>query len=683
MADNGVEYLTEDYAERVYAGVLGKIIGVYAGRPFEGWDHARILAQLGEIDRYVASELGVPVVVTDDDISGTFTFLRALADNGNDPNLTAEQIGETWLNYIIENRTILWWGGMGMSTEHTAYLRLKQGIRAPQSGSIQENGTTVAEQIGAQIFIDGWGLIHPGQPRQAADFARRAASVSHDGEAIYAAQVIAALVAQAFVESDIQQLLDVAQAQIPGSSVIYQVINDVRKWHGAGMDWQQAFQQLRETNGYTRHPGNCHVIPNHGVVILALLFGGGDFSRSLMIANTCGWDTDCNSANVGCIVGVMKGLEGIDAGVDWRGPVKDRLYLPTADGGRCVSDAVQEATEIIRIAHGLRGLPFTPPKNGARFSFAFAGSLQGFEGIDMTIRHEAASLKLGLASGEGSAITSTFPNSQVRKMPGYQLVASPTLSPGQIVRAAVRSCANAVSVSIVAKSLSGNDEPKNCLSPWTELAPWESGVLTYVVPDLGGYPVTDIGIAVRGNPGDEVVLDSLTWDGTPNVVLTRTEQGSAWREAWVNGVDDFQAWSHPLGVIQNEGTGILIYGCREWEDVSLESQLTVNLAENAGVAVRVQGLRRYYALRLTRFGTVQLVKCNGALHVIAETTFPWKFDDVIRFKLTVKGNYLKGIVNDTTVIEAIDEGIPLRNGAIGIVVTVGRVGFDEVRISPA
>ena len=69
--------------------------------------------------------------------------------------------------------------------------------------------------------------------------------------------------------------------------------------------------------------------------------------------------------------------------------------------------------------------------------------------------------------------------------------------------------------------------------------------------------------------------------------------------------------------------------------------------------------------------------------MIAETTFPWKFDDVIRFKLTVKGNYLKGIVNDTTVIEAIDEGIPLRNGAIGIVVTVGRVGFDEVRISPA
>ena len=122
------------YAEKVYAGVLGKVIGVYLGRPFEGWSYEQIQTRLGDIDNYVHESLGVPLLVTDDDISGTFTFARALADNKLadnrlDRQLTAKQIGQTWLNYLIEDRTILWWGGLGNSTEHTAFLRLKQGMR--------------------------------------------------------------------------------------------------------------------------------------------------------------------------------------------------------------------------------------------------------------------------------------------------------------------------------------------------------------------------------------------------------------------------------------------------------------------------------------------------------------------------------------------------------------------------
>ncbi len=147
--------LPQDYVERVYAGVLGKIIGVYLGRPFEGWTYEKIMAELGEVWYYVHEKRGLPLIVTDDDISGTFTFLRALPDFGNTRSLTPAQIGQTWLNYLIEERTVLWWGGMGNSTEHTAYLRLKNGIPAPQSGSIAVNGKVVAEQIGAQIFIDG------------------------------------------------------------------------------------------------------------------------------------------------------------------------------------------------------------------------------------------------------------------------------------------------------------------------------------------------------------------------------------------------------------------------------------------------------------------------------------------------------------------------------------------------
>src|SRR5690242_20730417 len=87
--------LPEDYVERVYAGVLGKLIGVYLGRPFEGWTYEHIMSELGEIRDYVHEKLGVPLVVTDDDLTGTFTFLRALPDYGNTLDLTPAQIGQT------------------------------------------------------------------------------------------------------------------------------------------------------------------------------------------------------------------------------------------------------------------------------------------------------------------------------------------------------------------------------------------------------------------------------------------------------------------------------------------------------------------------------------------------------------------------------------------------------------
>ncbi|MCB0000627.1 MAG: ADP-ribosylglycohydrolase family protein, partial [Anaerolineales bacterium] len=97
--------LPEDYVERVYAGVLGKLIGVYVGRPFEGWSYEQITAQLGDIDGYVNDKVArlaqaqgivnhAPLVITDDDVTGTFTFIRALADFG--AAVTPQQIGDIW-----------------------------------------------------------------------------------------------------------------------------------------------------------------------------------------------------------------------------------------------------------------------------------------------------------------------------------------------------------------------------------------------------------------------------------------------------------------------------------------------------------------------------------------------------------------------------------------------------------
>ena len=343
-----------DYLERVYAGILGKIIGVYLGRPFEGWTYQRILSELGPINYYVNERLGKPLVVTDDDISGTFTFVRALPDFGNNAGITAAQIGETWLNYIIENRTILWWGGFGNSTEHTAFLRLKRGEPAPRSGSIALNGKTVAEQIGAQIFIDSWALVAPGNPRLAFDLAGKAASVSHDGEAVWAAQLLAVMESQAFIERDIDGLLELGLSFIPSGCLVARVARDIRTWRAEQRDWTETRARIEEVYGYQKFRGNCHIIPNHAIVLLSLLYSEDDFATALMIANTSGWDTDCNSGNVGCLLGIKNGLAGIDAGPDWRGPVADRLLISSADGGRSVTDAVSESYEIARIGYALQ-----------------------------------------------------------------------------------------------------------------------------------------------------------------------------------------------------------------------------------------------------------------------------------------------------------------------------------------
>ncbi|MBQ7695110.1 MAG: ADP-ribosylglycohydrolase family protein, partial [Lentisphaeria bacterium] len=338
-----------DYEKKVYTALLGKVIGVYLGRPFEGWKKKEIQEKWGAITRYVHADCGVPLVVSDDDISGTLTFIRALTDSGLYEKTPDEFFGKTWLNYLIPYKTILWWGNMSCSTEHTAYIRLKQGFSSPRSGSMELNGKEVSEQIGAQIFIDGFGMVAPGCPELAAELAGKAARVSHDGEAVFAAQVVAAMVSIAFEERDMDAILDRAVRVIPPDSLIAQVHRDVRAWAKEFPDWNQTFVRISEKYGYAKFGGNCHVVPNHAVMVMAWAYGKNDFHKALSIACTAGWDTDCNAGNVGTVAALCAGLEHICDTYDFRAPFADRLYVPSADGSCAVSDVLEQALFIAKI----------------------------------------------------------------------------------------------------------------------------------------------------------------------------------------------------------------------------------------------------------------------------------------------------------------------------------------------
>ena len=689
--------VTQDYDERVYAGVLGKIIGVYLGRPFEGWTNARIERELGEIDYYVHDRLGVRLIVTDDDIAGTFTFIRALEDYGCDAGITPAQIGQTWLNYLIENRTILWWGGLGNSTEHTAYLRLKAGIEAPRSGSAALNGKVVAEQIGAQIFIDGWAMVCPGDPERAADFARRAGSVSHDGEAVHGARLLAAMEAQAFVEDDIDKLLDTGIAFVPADSVIRRMIDDIRGWHaGAGDDWRATFRHIQDRYGYDKYGGNCHIVPNHGLIALALLHGDGEFGKSLKIVNTAGWDTDCNSGNLGCLMGIRGGLAGIDADADWRGPIADICYLPSADSGGAISDAVGEAARIARMGRRLADAPTAAPKDGARFHFNHPGAVQGFQGEGCVVRNAEApggarALAIEFEALQDDAVratTATFIDSlataQYFDGRGYALAASPTLNPGQTITAQAMPASGTqgtVEAALCVRVFDGEDALTTLRGPAERVEGSAWTHFSWRVPDTGGHPIAAVGLEITAAAhAGALLLDRLTWHGAPQVTLSSTS-GKMWRRAWVRGVD--QVWATPresFRLIHNRGTGLLFYGTRDWRDYRVSADITPHLARRVGLVARAQGMRRYYALTLTSENTLMLVRELDGITTLAEIDCELDLYATHRFELTVAGDTISARLNDTIELSAKDTA--LSEGGIALLIEEGRAATQKVTVAP-
>jgi hypothetical protein len=495
--------------------------------------------------------------------------------------------------------------------------------------------------------------------------------------------------------------------------LIYRMIDDIREWHEEERDWRVARTFLQRDYGYERYGGNCHMVPNHGLIIQSLLYGDDDLQKSLMIVNTSGWDTDCNSGNVGCLLGIKNGLAGLETGPDWRGPVSDRLYLSTADGGRAITDAATEALHVVNIGRALAEQPALRPKNGARFHFELPGSVQGFladDSIDSrgTLALEnvmghsldgtrALALRYrNVALGRSArAATATFTPPEGFAMPGYALYASPTLYPGQTVRARVSADSGdqaSIMCSLFIGVYSQDNEseppqPQRIYGPQVDLAPGASHEFVWKIEGVGGAPIATIGLELSASQraNGNVYLDTLTWDGAPDVVLGRSaDGGSAWRRAWVNGVDYFDTrWPEPYRIVQNSGTGLLIQGSREWIDYRASAMLTPHLAARAGIGARVQGMRRFYGLLLVADNKAQLIRALDGETVLGEVDFPWTFGSSYNLSLQVIGNRIQGWIDDQLCFDVTDAERPLNGGGVALICSEGRVATDAVRVQPA
>ncbi len=595
-----------DVLERTYAGVLGKMVGVYLGRPVEGWSPERIEAVHGRSDDPFP---GAPTVVSDDDLSGAFTFVRALEDHGYPEALTPAQVGETWLDHLVEGKTTLWWGGLGSSTEHTAYLRLRSGLRAPGSGRAATNGPRLAEQIGGRIFADAWGFVHPGDPAGAARAARAAAQVSHDGVTVDAAGMLAATVAAAFDGRGVAAALDRGRSELPIDSPLHALIKEVETAWRAADGWRAVRDVLASRHPYARYGGFCPLVPNEAVVLLALTAAPDDLVRALTIAIGCGLDTDCNAGNVGAVIGVALGLDAFASSTAhaWREAMNDRLFVVAAEGGEAVTDALTVARRLHRYAQQHAGDAAADGR--PRFDFPFRGATQGFSpapGWRLVAAGGGAGLALEPVDGAAvpsvaCAWTPTAIQRQERLDEGYGLMASPTLYPGQTLFAVVRGAGQRARPFVEVEAATAGAPPFVARGPEVTLGGGPTSI-TWQVPFVPG-PIVRVGIeSVAGVERTEraarLQLDRLEWTGAPRFDLQSADL-ERWRDVW------FAAFDHvhvdPAGGLafaHDRAGGWASIGGRSWRDVRVVARLEPPHDAPGGLFVRGRGARRRVALRV-------------------------------------------------------------------------------------
>jgi hypothetical protein len=273
----------------------------------------------------------------------------------------------------------------------------------------------------------------------------------------------------------------------------------------------------------------------------------------------------------------------------------------------------------------------------------------------------------------------------------YELIATPLISPGETVRARVAADpANAREISVALRALvyGAGDALAPMDSERVLLSPGDETVLAWRLPDTGGQPIQSIGLAVNSPGGWQdgaIVLDWLRIDGPPHVRLRRPEGPSDfWRRAWVNGVSAFStSLAFAFRISQDRGEGMIIHGGRRWRDYRVETTLTVHLAGHAGVGVRVQGLRRYYAMLLVRPDKARLVRMrDGKAAILAEAAFPWAFETPYPFSVEVAGAQIEASIGDLR-LEARDESeLSFSDGGVALVIEGGASSCGEVLIAP-
>jgi ADP-ribosylglycohydrolase len=358
--DDGARRISRgDFEDRVRGGWAGQMIGVSFGAPTEFHSNGQIIE--GALPEWQPDH--VSNAIDQDDLYVEMTFAAVMDRIGLDA--TTAQYGDAFRT----SQYNLW------HANAAARRLLNLGIEAPRSGQPQYNPH--ANDIDFQIESDFIGLMSPGLPRAARDYSLRLGRVMNAGDGLYGGLFITGMYAAAFFETDPHRVVEAGLAMLPRNSEYAAIIRDVLAWHDADPgDWRATWHRIEDKwdrndacpDG-SLEPFNIDAKLNGAYVALGLLYGNGDFDRTLDVATRSGQDSDCNPSSAGGILGVMLGYEKI--------PDKWKAGIPALAGRKfaytdysfddIVASTVKRAGEVVRLAGGTAdGDALVIPRQSAR-----------------------------------------------------------------------------------------------------------------------------------------------------------------------------------------------------------------------------------------------------------------------------------------------------------------------------
>ena len=684
---------------QVYGGWLGKVIGVIHGANTEGWTYEKIKSTFGVITEY---PFRFKNFCADDDINGPIFFQRVFLDYDD---ISIKSMTKTFLNYVSDGHGFFWWGGYGVSTEHTAYQNLIDGIDAPLSGSAKQNGRIMANQIGGQIFSDCFGILNPGDPKKAAEYAATMASITHDEEGLNGARFIAACIAKAYVAESIEEIVKTALEQLDQASEYAKMVVDVWEYCKEHRDdWEVGFAYVKSKYDYAYYGGVCHIIPNAAVIVLSLLYGEGDYSKTINIANMCGWDTDCNVGNLGAILGVYVGINGIEE--KWISQVNDFICASSSLGYLNIQTVSQVATSSLKIMQrmGIIKLNETwkqivQKTEGQYFHFEFPTATHGFrvksvdnvvvrlENVDECSHIGKRSLRITAPVIENSQSFVLYYKSYYRPEDfndnRYSPDFSPTIYPGDKISFYYRFDKSLIGkkVKFVPHILGYQGRDKVKLSGMElDILDTEWKQYSFTIPEEGNYIVEEVGVEVVAQniaPREtstvcRFYLDEFEIESHANY---RVDCGLLPLEKFT-AIDVCPAqFSYLRGIVelsegclQISGSGKCCEaytGSTNWDNYYVKATIIPKIGEEHYVLVRVQGGQRNYAIGFTKGNKLAILKKDGSYTELINISYRYELGMEYVLEVLLEGAKIKVIVNGKELIMYTDLSNPYLHGCIG------------------
>ena len=289
---------TAELKNKIKGGWAGKMIGVSYGAPTE----FRALGTTYE--KEIAWEPNhVNNSIYQDDLYVQMSFMMAMDKYGIDA--PAEKFAEFFAHAGYQ----LWCANV------QARKNFFDGIMPPMSGNPKYS--LWADAIDFQIEADYIGFMCPGMPQTSNEICDKIGHIMNYGDGVYGGMFVCALYSEAFFEKDINKIVKNALLAIPVKSGYAQCVQDVIDLHAEYPDdWRAAWKVLNKKWGETDisgplHPFNIDAKLNGAFIVMGLLYGNGEFGKTMEISIRCGQDSDCNPSNAAAVIGIRDGYSNI------------------------------------------------------------------------------------------------------------------------------------------------------------------------------------------------------------------------------------------------------------------------------------------------------------------------------------------------------------------------------------